>query len=137
MDVDVGQRVSGHVVKERQVEEAALLPVHLGVGEDEMQDGHEQDVSAQEDEQRIVHPGSEGVGEEHENEEPAQDLEEDRQEEDWSVEQSCQVFVQRPSLQGRVVGGEAPCQAQDGGDDGYGLEKNNSGIRTMSRTSLQ
>ena len=82
VDVDVGQRVSGHVVKERQVEEAALLPVHLGVGEDEMQDGHEQDVSAQEDEQRIVHPGSEGVGEEHENEEPAQDLEEDRQEED-------------------------------------------------------
>ena len=77
VDVDVGQRVSGHVVKERQVKESALLPVHLGVGENEMQDGHEQDVSAQEDEQRVVHAGPEGVGEEHEDEEPAQDLEED------------------------------------------------------------
>ena len=44
MDVDVGERVSGHVVEEGQVQEATLFPVHFCVREDEMQDSHEQNV---------------------------------------------------------------------------------------------
>ncbi len=44
VDVDVGERVSGHVVEEGQVQEATLFPVHFCVGEDEMQDSHEQNV---------------------------------------------------------------------------------------------
>ena len=50
MNVNVWQRVAGHVVEERQVQESALVPVHLGVGKNEMQNGHEQDVGAEEDE---------------------------------------------------------------------------------------
>ena len=61
VNVDVGKGVAGHVVEERQVQKAALLPVHLGIGEDEMQDGHQQDVRGQEDEQRVVHARTEGV----------------------------------------------------------------------------
>jgi len=111
VNVDIGQGVTGHVVKERQIKETAFLPVHLGVREDEMQDGHEQDVSAEEDEQRVVHPRPERVGEENEDEEPAENLEEYREEQDWSVEEGRQVFVQSSSLQSGVIGGEAPCQA--------------------------
>ena len=44
VDVDVGERVSGHVVEEGQVQEAPLFPVHFRVREDEMQDSHEQNM---------------------------------------------------------------------------------------------
>ena len=63
MDVDVGQRVARHVVEEWQVQEAALLPVHLGIGEYKMQNGHQQDVSGKEDEQGVVHARTKRVWE--------------------------------------------------------------------------
>ena len=74
VDVNVGQGVSGHVVKERQVEEAALLPVDLGVGEDEVKDRHEEDVSAKEYQEWVVHTRSKGVGKEYQDEETTQNL---------------------------------------------------------------
>jgi hypothetical protein len=39
-----------------------------------MQDGHEEDVRAEEDEQRVVHARTEGVREEDEDEEAAKNL---------------------------------------------------------------
>ena len=122
MDVDVGQGVAGHVVEERQVQEAALLPVDLCVRKYEMQDGHQQDVSAKKDQERVVHARTEGVWEEDEDEEPSQDLEEHREEQDGAVEERGQVLVEGAPLQCRVVGGEAPRQAENGGDDGNGLK---------------
>ena len=125
VDVDVGQAVADHVVEEAEVEEATLLPVHLGVGEDEVEDGHQKDVAGQEDQEWVVASGAEGVGEEDEDEESADDLEEDGEEEDGAVEEGGQVAVQGAALEGSVVEREAPRQGQDRRDDGdrlVGLE---------------
>ena len=111
MDVDVGQTVAEEVVEEGDVQEAALHPVALGVAEHEVDGGHEGDVETDEDEQGVVFPRPEGVGVEHKDEEPSDDLEEVAEEEDGSVEESGEVLVQSSSLQGGVVGGEAPRQA--------------------------
>jgi len=122
VDVDVGQRVASHVVEERQVQEAALLPVDLGVGKYEMQDGHQQDVSAEKDKERVVHARTERVWEEDEDEEPSQDLEEHWEEQDRTVEERGQVLVERTPLEGGVIRGKAPGQTQNGGDDGNRLK---------------
>ena len=111
MDVYVGQAVAEEVVEEGDVEEAALHPVALGVAEHEVDGGHEEDVETDEDEQGVVFAGPEGVGVEDEDEEPPDDLEEEAEEEDGAVEESGEVLVQGASLQGGVVGGEAPRQA--------------------------
>ena len=68
-------------MKEGEVEEAALLPVLLGVGEDEVQRGHEKDVGRDEDEEGVVVAGTEGIREQNKDEQPSYDLEQDWQEE--------------------------------------------------------
>ena len=62
-------------MKEGEVEEAALLPVLLGVGEDEVQRGHEKDVGRDEDEEGVVVAGTEGIREQNKDEQPSYDLE--------------------------------------------------------------
>ena len=64
-------------MKEGEVEEAALLPVLLGVGEDEVQRGHEEDVGRDEDEKGVVVAGTEGIREQNKDEQPSYDLEQD------------------------------------------------------------
>lgn len=64
-------------MKEGEVEEAALLPVLLGVGEDEVQRGHEKDVGRDEDEEGVVVAGTEGIREQNKDEQPSYDLEQD------------------------------------------------------------
>ena len=71
-------------MKEGEVEEAALLPVLLGVGEDEVQRGHEKDVGRDEDEEGVVVAGTEGIREQNKDEQPSYDLEQDWQEENAS-----------------------------------------------------
>ena len=63
MDVDVGEAVADDVVEKGDVEEAALHPVLGGVREYAVQDGHEDDVAREEDQQGVIAPGLEGVGE--------------------------------------------------------------------------
>ena len=67
-------------MKEGEIEEAALLPVLLGVGEDEVQRGHEEDVGRDEDEEGVVVAGTEGIREQNKDEQPPYDLEQDGQE---------------------------------------------------------
>ena len=95
-------------MEERQVQESALLPVHLGVGKNEMQNGHEQDVGAEEDETWVVHAGTKRIGEENQNEESAENLEEHGEEQNGSVEERCKVLVERAPLESGVVRCEAP-----------------------------
>ena len=68
-------------MKEGEVEEAALLPVLLGVGEDEVQRGHEEDVGRDEDEEGVIVAGAEGIREQNKDEQTSYDLEQDGQEE--------------------------------------------------------
>ena len=68
-------------MKEGEVEEAALLPVLLGVGEDEVQRGHEENVGRDEDEEGVVVAGTEGIREQNKDEQPSYDLEQDGEEE--------------------------------------------------------
>ena len=78
-------------------------------------------MAAQENEEGIIVLGTETVREENKDEESSEDLEEDTEEEDGAVEQRGEVFVQRSPFECRVVGGETPRKAQDGGDDGQRL----------------
>ena len=56
MDVDVGKAVAYDIVEEGEVKEAALDPVLGGVGEDDVQTGHQDYVASQKDEKRVVVP---------------------------------------------------------------------------------
>ena len=121
MDVDVCEAITKEVVEEGDVQKAALDPVALGVAEDEVQSGHEEDVEGDKEKKRVVAAWTEGVGKEDEDEKATDDLEENTEEEDDPVEESCKIFVQGATFQGGVVGGEAPGKTENGGDDGDGL----------------
>ena len=127
MYVNVGKPIPDQIVKEGEVEEAPLLPVLLGVGEHKVQGRHEQYVNPEEYQKGIVVARAKGVGEEDEDEEPAEDLEQNRQEQDDAVKDGGQVLVEGPPLEGGVVRGEAPRQAQDRRDDGDGLVRLDDG----------
>ena len=121
MDVDVCEAITKEVVEEGDVQKAALDPVALGVAEDEVQGGHEEDVEGDKEEKRVVAARTERVGKEDEDEKATDDLEENTEEEDHPVEESCKILVQGATFQGGVVGGEAPGKTENGGDDGDGL----------------
>ena len=112
VNVYVGKPVADQVVEEWEVEEAALLPVFLGVREHKVQHRHHQDVDAEEDEHRVVAARPERVGEEDKDKEPSDDLEEDGEEEYDAVEESGQVLVQGAALQRRVVRSKTPRQTE-------------------------
>ena len=90
----------------------SLLPVLLGVGEDEVQHWHQQDVAPQKDEQWEVASGPEWVGEEDKDEKTTYDLEENGQEEHDSGKERGKIFIERSTLEGGVVGGETPWQTE-------------------------
>ena len=50
MDVDVGQSIAKHIMEKTKVEKSTLAPVILGITEYEMEDGHENDVTAKKNE---------------------------------------------------------------------------------------
>ena len=79
-------------MKEGEVEEAALLPVLLGVGEDEVQRGHEENVGRDEDEEGVVVAGTEGIREQNKDEQPSYDLEQDGEEENTPENKSIIPF---------------------------------------------
>ena len=87
VDVDVGKAIPNKIVKEWEVEEATLLPVLLGVGEDKMKWWHEYNVSPDKDQNWVVVTRSERVGEENEDKESANDLKKDREKENEAVEE--------------------------------------------------
>ena len=64
-------------MEERKIKKSALLPVFLGIREDEVEGGHEEDVGADEDEEREVVAGAERVGEQNQDEQATDDREED------------------------------------------------------------
>ena len=53
MNIDVGKSVTNQIVEEGQIEKSSFLPVLLGVTEDKVQGGHEEDVGCDEDEERV------------------------------------------------------------------------------------
>ena len=50
MDVNVGQSIAKHIMEKTKVEKSTLAPVILGITEYEMEDGHENDVTAKKNE---------------------------------------------------------------------------------------
>ena len=46
-------------MEERKIKKSALLPVFLGIGEDKVEGGHEDDVGGDEDEEGEVVAGAE------------------------------------------------------------------------------
>ena len=52
MNIDIGQPVTNKIVEEGKIEKSSFLPIFLGVAEDIMQGGHEEDVGGYEDEKR-------------------------------------------------------------------------------------
>lgn len=121
MNVNVGQSIANHVVKEAQIQEATFLPIDFCIREDEVQHGHENDVSSQKYQNREVHSGTKGIGKQNQNEQAAQDLKEHRQKQNSSIKQGRQVFVQSSSFQCGMVRRKAPSQAQNGCHNGNGL----------------
>ena len=64
-------------MEERKIKKSALLPVFLGIREDKVEGGHQEDVGGDEDEEGEVAAGAEWVGEQNQDEQPANDREED------------------------------------------------------------
>lgn len=64
-------------MEERKIKKSALLPVFLGIGEDKVKGGHEDDVGGDEDEEGEVVAGAEWVGEQNQDEEATNNREED------------------------------------------------------------
>ena len=64
-------------MEERKIKKSSLLPVFLGVREDKVQAGHEDDVGGDEDEKGEVVARPEWVGEQNQDEETTNDREED------------------------------------------------------------
>lgn len=86
-----------------------------------MQKCHEDDVSSEKYQDREVHSRAKGIREQNQNEQAAEDLKQHRQKQNSSVEQGCKVFVQSSAFQCSMVRRKAPCQAQNGCDNGDGL----------------
>ena len=64
-------------MEERKIKKSALLPVFLGIREDKVKRGHEDDVGGDEDEEGEVVAGAEWVGEQNQDEQPPDNREED------------------------------------------------------------
>ena len=64
-------------MEERKIKKSTFLPVFLGIREDKVKGGHEEDVGGDEDEEGEVVAGAEWVGEQNQDEEATNDREED------------------------------------------------------------
>ena len=64
-------------MEERKIKKSALLPVFLGIREDKVKRGHEDDVGGDEDEEGEVVARAKWVGEQNQDEETTNDREED------------------------------------------------------------
>ena len=64
VDVDVCQAVAKEVMKERDVQKAALHPVALCVAEHKVKSRHEEDVEGDKEEEWVISAGPKGVGKE-------------------------------------------------------------------------
>ena len=64
-------------MEERKIKKSALLPVFLGIREDKVKRGHEDDVGGDEDEEGEVVSRAKWVGEQNQDEETTNDREED------------------------------------------------------------
>ena len=64
-------------MEKRKIKKSALLPVFLGIREDKVKRGHEDDVGGDEDEEGEVVARAKWVGEQNQDEETTNDREED------------------------------------------------------------
>ena len=64
-------------MEERKIKKSALLPVFLGIREDKVKRGHEDDVGGDEDEEGEIVARAKWVGEQNQDEETTNDREED------------------------------------------------------------
>lgn len=64
-------------MEERKIKKSALLPVFLGIREDKVKRGHEDDVGGDEDEEGEIVARAKWVGEQYQDEETTNDREED------------------------------------------------------------
>ena len=64
-------------MEERKIKKSTFLPVFLGIREDKVKGGHEEDVGGDEYEEGEVVAGAEWVGEQNQDEEATNDREED------------------------------------------------------------